>query len=685
MLENNKDQVIQQYQKLKAQNLSEEAIHKIIATKASGDRNHPLYNISPFTFKKMLGDPDGIAKNLVAYINSFSPKALEIFEKFDFEKEIEKLDSANRLFTIVKEFADIDLHPDRVSNLNMGYVFEELVRKFNEQANEEAGDHFTPREVIGLMANLLYTDEEEVYKPGIVRTIYDPTCGTGGMLSVSEEYIKEQNPQANLVLFGQEYNPESWAVCCSDLLIKDESVDNIVFGDTLGDGKTGDGHPQEKFHYMMSNPPFGVEWKPQQDFVVKEYNTSGFKGRFGPGLPRINDGALLFLLHMISKMHDAPEDGGDGSKIGIVFNGSPLFTGDAGSGESNIRRWIIENDWLDAVVALPDQLFYNTGIFTYIWIVSNKKQANRKGKVQLIDATKHFQKMRKSLGNKRNELSDAHIAEITRLYGEFKHDNTSKVLIDGESKEKICSKIFNNREFGYLKITVERPLRLNFTISDERIERLKDETAFAALTESKKKDKSEKEAEIKEGLALQESILEALSKFKTDKQYKDREKFLKVLDNALKNLKLAPALKNLKLAPALKKAILSALSERDAEAEICRDSKGNPEPDADLRDTELVPLPGKISLPLPLDYDAKADNKELLKLVKKHIDEYLKKEVLPHVPDAWVDYSKTKVGYEIPLNRHFYVYEPPRGLDEIESEIEKVEAEILEMLKDLKL
>ena len=677
VLEPTKDKVIEQYDKLQAQGHTEEAIHKILGRFASEDRTQPLYNISRYTFKKLLADPDNIARNLVTYINGYSPKARDIFEKFKFEQEIEKLENANRLFIIVKEFADLNLHPDEVDNLQMGYVFEELVRKFNEQANEEAGDHFTPREVIRLMAHLMYTSDEDVYTPGIARTIYDPTCGTGGMLSISEEYIREQNPQANLILYGQEYNAESYAICCSDLLIKDEPVDNIIHGDTLGDGKTSDGHSDKRFHYMLANPPFGVEWKTQQDVVEKEFKELGFAGRFGPGTPRINDGTLLFLLHMMSKMHPSPNTGGEGSKIAIVFNGSPLFTGDAGSGESNTRRWIIENDYLDAIIALPDQLFYNTGIYTYVWLVSNRKRPERQGKIQLIDATKHFQKMRKSLGNKRNELSDEHINEITRLYAQFAHDDSSRTIIDGVSEERICSKIFDNREFGYLKITVERPLKLNFQINAERIERLKTETAFINLAESKKrKDAITIRAEIAEGERLQQTIITMLSAITADVLYKNRDEFNQVIQATIKK-------HGLKLAAPLKKAIFNALSERDDTADICIDNKGNPEADSELRDTELVPLPQNIPLPLPIDYDAKADNRQLLELVRSHCETYLKNEVLPHVPNAWIDHSKTKVGYEIPLNRHFYVYHPPRQLEEIEADIKKIEQEILLMLKEV--
>lgn len=675
VLELTKDKVLAQYTKLQAQGHTEEAIQKILGRTATENREQPLYNTSKYDFKKLLGDSDNIARNLIAYIKGFSPKARDIFEKFNFEQEIEKLDNANRLFIIIKEFSEIDLHPDKVDNLQMGYVFEDLVRKFNEQANEEAGDHFTPREVISLMAHVMYTSDEEVYTPGIARTIYDPTCGTGGMLSVSEEYIREHNKQANLILFGQEYNPESYAICCADLLIKDEPVDNIILGDTLGDGKTSDGHPDKKFHYMLANPPFGVEWKAQQTIVEKEHRELGFSGRFGAGTPRINDGALLFLMHMISKMHHAPERGGEGSKIAIVFNGSPLFTGDAGSGESNIRRWIIENDWLDAVIALPDQMFYNTGIFTYIWIVTNRKRPERKGKVQLIDATKHYQKMRKSLGNKRNELSPEHINEITRLYAEGKHDARSIFKSDGQPMESICSKIFDNHEFGFLKITVERPLKLNFQASPERIERLKQESAFEKLAESKKrKDEETIKAEQTEGRKLQQQILDALASMNSTTLYKNRDAFEDVLAKALKTAEM-------KLDAPVKKAILNALSERDETADVCTDSKGKHEADSELRDTELVPLPSTLPLPLPIGYDAKADNSELLDLVREHCEAYLAKEVLPHVPEAWIDHSKTRAGYEIPLNHHFYVYQPPRKLEDIEGDIRKLEGEIIQMLK----
>lgn len=690
VLEPTKEAVLAKKAELEAQGVSGSVLERALSLAAMGqNRRQPLYNTSPFTMTKLLGDPDGIARNLLAYIEGFSPKAKDIFDKFKFEDEVHKLDESNRLYQIVQDFCDplVDLSPETVGNLQMGYLFENLVRRFNEQANEEAGDHFTPREVIRLMVNLVFTDETEVYQPGIYRSIYDPTAGTGGMLSVSEMHIKEQNAAANLELFGQEYNDEAYAICCADLLIKDEPIDNIVYGDTLGqtasrsqssDYVPQDGHPNKRFHFMFANPPYGVEWKTQKSFVENEHKTLGFRGRFGPGTPRINDGSLLFLLHMISKMHQAPDQGGDGSKIAIVFNGSPLFSGDAGSGESNIRRWIIENDWLDAVVALPDQLFYNTGIYTYIWLVTNKKPAHRRGKVQLIDGTRHYRKMAKSMGDKRNELSDAHIAELTRLYGNFQHDETCTVSVDGEPVERICSKIFDNREFGYLKVTVERPLRLNFQASPDRIARLWNETHFAKLAESKKRKNKEAAAtEIAEGKQVQQTIIGILEDLDDSVVYTSRAQVDKLLKQKYKSVGISPN-------KPVHTAVLSALSERDPTAEICLDSKGNPEPDTGLRDTELIPLPTDIELPLPLGYTKSDDSPERLnELVQEHCEAYLVREVLPHVPDAWIDHSRTKVGYEIPLNRHFYVYEPPAPLEEIEADIRQLEREILEMLGEI--
>jgi type I restriction enzyme M protein len=527
VLEPTKAAVLAEHKRLLAANTSENAIPRLLTRIVDKNRKQPLYNVSPYTFQTLLGDSENIAPNLVSYINGFSATVRRIFEKFKFGEQIEKLDASNRLYTIIKAMAEIDLHPDAgIDNLQMGYLFEYLIMRFNEQANEEAGDHFTPREVIRLMTHLVYTGEEDVYKPGVYREIYDPACGTGGMLSVSEETIRAQNLNANLGLYGQDYNDEAWAICCSDMLIKDEETNNIVLGDTLGDGKTRDGFQGKHFHYMFANPPFGVEWKDQQNGVTKEHEELGFGGRFGAGLPAINDGSLLFLQHMMSKMHPPPNRGGEGSKIAIVFNGSPLFSGDAGSGPSNIRRWIIENDWLDAIVALPDQLFYNTGILTYVWLVTNRKPTERRGRVQLVDGTRFSQKMTKSLNNKRNELTDIHIARLTRIYGNFRDGETSLVPVDGVSEERCVSRIFENREFGFLKVTVERPLRLSFEATPERIGQLEKQSAFQALAVSKKrKEPSVVEVAEKAGRKEQEAIRAMLATLESSGRYVDRDRF----------------------------------------------------------------------------------------------------------------------------------------------------------------
>ena len=679
VLEPTKAAVLKEYERLTAANTPETAMDRLLGRAADPQRQHPLYNTSPFTFDRLLGDPENIAPNLVAYINGFSPTARAIFERFKFTDQIEKLDASNRLFTIVKAMADVNLHPDKIDNLQMGYLFEHLVMRFNEQANEEAGDHFTPREVIRLMANLIYTGEQDVYTPGIFRTIYDPTCGTGGMLSESEKFILSQNARAELALYGQEYNDESWAICCADMLIKDEDTSSIVLGDTLGDGKTRDGFEGERFHYLLANPPFGVEWKDQKAVVEKEHQVMGFSGRFGAGLPAINDGSLLFLQHMMSKMHPYQEGDEDavGSKIAIVFNGSPLFSGDAGSGPSNTRRWIIENDWLDAIVALPDQLFYNTGIFTYVWLVTNRKPPERRGTVQLIDGTRFSKRMKKSLNNKRNEITEDQIRELTRLYGERRDGATAEVRINGDTETRVVSRIFENREFGFLKVTVERPLKMSFEATPERIARLEDQSAFANLASSKKrKDERAAAREIDVGAAQQAAIRAVLATLEAKGRYLDREAFDADLTRAAKRA-------DLKIAAPIKKAIFAALGERDPTAEICRDSKGRPEPDSELRDTENIPLPEGTTLPLPMDFGPDKPNDRLVTAFRDAIDAYMTREVLPHVPDAWVDYDKTKVGYEIPINRHFYVYKPPRPLEDIEADITALEGEIAGLLKGL--
>ena len=542
--------------------------------RATGDAK--FYNTSPLDLIKLLGDQDHIRQNLYAYIQAFSPAARDIFERFDFYTQVERLAKANLLYLVTEKFANIDLHPDVVDNTQMGLVFEELIRKFAEISNETAGEHFTPREVIRLMVNLLFIEDDDVLEPGnaVVRTIYDPTAGTGGMLSVAGEYLLEHNPAARLRMFGQELNDESYAICKADMLIKGQDVANIVAGNTLSD----DGHGGSKFDYMLSNPPFGVEWKKVEKAVRTEHEQKGFGGRFGPGLPRVSDGSMLFLLHLISKMRPA-QDGG--SRFGIVLNGSPLFTGGAGSGESEIRRYVLENDLVEAIVGLPTDMFYNTGIATYVWILSNRKPARRKGYVQLIDASSFWQKIRKSLGSKRREMSDDHIDTVTRLFGDFIEAELATVFdidgaeigrwvvpagstapdvpVGGKVKSVPISRVFRNEDFGYTTITVERPLR------DEQ-----------------------------------------------------------------------------------GKVVLGIKGKQ----------KGKLQADSAVRDTENVPL-------------------------SEDIDAYFKREVLPHAPDAWIDDEKSKVGYEIPFNRHFYLFDPPRDLHTIDEELKAVSANIMKMLEEL--
>ena len=648
-----KAKVLKEYATIK--NKPENVIRSLLQ-KITG---RPFYNLSKLDLAKLLDDPNQLAPNLNSYISRFSKNVRDIMERFAFDQQIARMAEKNLLYEVIKAFARVDLSPERVDNVQMGYVFEELIRIGAEQSNEEAGEHFTPREVIKLMVNLLLSPEKDLRRSHVVKTIFDPACGTGGMLSVAEKYIRDLNAEAKPLLFGQDWNDESWAVCKSDMLIKGEDADNIVLGDSF----STDGFDRDKegkkitFDYMLANPPFGVEWKQQATFIEKEHKTLGYHGRFGAGLPRINDGSLLFLQHMLSKMR-APKEGG--SRIGIVFNGSPLFTGDAGSGESNIRQWIIENDWLEAIVALPDQLFYNTGISTYLWILTNRKERDRRGKIQLIDARQFYVKMRKSLGNKRNKIGDNdenepdQIGEITRIFGNFRDGEKRTFTIDGKEKTLVISKIFDNADFGFHKITVERPLRLNFQATEERVARLEEENGFKNLATSNKKNEKIRLQEIEAGKKRQEEIralLRALGKERGEKLYKDRKTFLaelKEIDHKL----------DVRLSSSEFKAVLNALGERDETAEICRDREGNPEPDPELRDTETVPL-------------------------KESIEEYFKREVLPHVPDAWIDESKTKIGYEIPLNRHFYRYEPPRLLEQIEADIKMLESDILALLKEV--
>jgi type I restriction enzyme M protein len=627
----------------------------LVRASLEGVSGEKFYNLSKLDFEKLLDDPNQISQNLNSYINAFSPNVRKIMEHFDFGQQIQRMSEKNILYEVIRKFANADLSPSRIDNMQMGYIFEELIRIGAEQSNEEAGEHFTPREVIWLMVSLLLTGEPDLNKTRIVKEIYDGACGTGGMLSSAEKFILRHNVDANPILYGQDWNDEAYAICKSDMLIKGEDADNVKLGDTF----SNDGFPDKTFDYMLANPPFGVSWKQQERFIKGERDSLGYDGRFGAGLPRVNDGALLFLQHMISKM--APVKDG-GSRIGIVFNGSPLFTGGAGSGESDIRQWIIENDWLDAVVALPEQLFYNTGISTYIWIVTNRKTTRHKGKVQLLDARKFWLPMKKSLGNKRRQIGDGeqgkpdHIYQITNIYGDFLQDDTHTFSANGKpGEQEIVSKIFDNEDFGYHKITVERPLRLNFQATKDRIARIEEESAFKNLATSKKKDETLRLTEESSGEERQRALRAMLGTLRTEtneRLYKDREEFLKDLK------RISREVAGVKLSAGELNAVLSALGERDATAEACVNNRGELEADSELRDTEIVPL-------------------------KESIEDYFGREVKPHVPDAWIDHAKTKVGYEIPLTRHFYRYEPPRPLDEIETDLAGLEKRIVEMLKDV--
>ncbi|MFB6875121.1 N-6 DNA methylase [Streptomyces sp. NPDC056323] len=630
--------------------------------RASG---HSFYNTSDLTLKKIVGDAGNAAANLQAYVGSFSDNAREVLEKYEFAQQIRKLDSANLLYKVIGKFTDLDLRPEVVPNHNMGYIFEELIRRFSEQSNETAGEHFTPREVIKLMVNLLIApDGDALSLPGVVRTVMDPACGTGGMLSAAEEHIKALNPDATVEVYGQELNPESWAICRSDLMIKGQSPENIASGNSFSD----DGHAREKFDYLLANPPFGVEWKKVRDDVEYEHKNLGDSGRFGVGLPRINDGSLLFLQHMISKMKPVGANGGGGSRIAIVFNGSPLFTGAAGSGESEIRRWILENDWLEAIVALPDQLFYNTGISTYFWILTNRKDAQHKGKVVLLDARDQWVKMRKSLGDKRKELGDGtgskpnHIADITRLYGD-----AVAAAADVEHPLHGKVKVFDNSAFGYQRITVERPLKLRFELTEETLaallaskpvqkwaeERfLPREPELAAKAKARRKLTEEEETQFRKLAEAEAQVLgDALSPLLGSKWATKSEAQV-----AVRNAMAEAGVQGPSGAP-FTKALRDAVGVRDLEGEV-QTVKGASEPDSELRDFENVPL----------DED---------------VEEYLKREVHPHVPDAWIDHTKTKIGYEIPFTRHFYVYEPPRPLAEIDAELKALEAEIQVLLGEV--
>jgi type I restriction enzyme M protein len=605
VLEPTKAEVLKRYEELKGK-LDQERMGPLL-TRGLG---HDFFNVSAFTFRTLLDDPQNLGDNLHGYILGFDQGTQDVIAKFEFEAQIRRLERSNLLYKVVSKFCDIDLHPDRVSNLQMGYVYEELIRRFSELSNETAGEHFTPREVIRLMVNLLFANDSDLLtKSGVIKTIYDPACGTGGMLSVAEDHLRELNPDARLRVYGQELNAETYAVCRSDMMLKGQDDSNIYFGNSF----TEDGAEGTRFDYLLANPPFGVEWKKVEERIRDEHQKQGYQGRFGAGLPRINDGSLLFLQHMLSKMKP-PEEGG--SRLAIVFNASPLFTGGAGSGESEIRRWIIENDWLEGIVGLPDQIFYNTGISTYFWVLTNRKSPERRGRVQLVDARELWTKMRKSLGEKRKTITDEQIAEITQLYADF---------TEGER----C-RVFDNRDFGFRRITVERPLRVRWEVTDETL---------ASLRASKAVQKLDEE--------VQEKVVAAVEGLRGTSTT-ERETFVEKVHGALAELAKKP----------LEKAVLDAATVRDPEAPTVTGKKGEPEPDPELRDYENVPL-------------------------AEDVDEYVRREVLPFVPDAWIDESKTKIGYEIPFTRHFYKYVPPRPLEEIDAEIKALEQEILELLREV--
>lgn len=623
VLADTKTDVLLEYEKYKS--LPEASRDEILNRTAKQGFN----NTSQFDFDKLLTDPDNIADNLRDYIHGFSESAREILDHFNFDVEIDKMVDNNLLYLVVKRFSDIDLHPHAVSNMEMGYIFEELIRRFSEHA--EAGDHYTPREVIMLMVHLLFIEDADMLStPSITQTLYDSCAGTGGMGTVAQEYIVDHNPSAHLEFFAQEINGESYAISKADTLIKGQDARNIKLGNTL----SNDQFKNEKFDYMITNPPYGVEWKPAKDVIEAEHEELGFSGRFGAGLPRIGDGQLLFLQHLVSKMKPVTADNPKGSRIAIIMNGSPMFTGDAGSGESDIRKYLFENDLVEGIVALPDQLFYNTGISTYIWILTNNKTAHRRGKVTLVNAVDFFVKMRKSLGNKRHEITPEQIEEITNLYGQT------------QTSEQV--KVFNNEDFGYYRVTVERPLRLNFQLTEERIARLDAERAFINLATSRKKGEA-KEDEIRLGEIQQAEIKRILIEMQSEQVYTNRDAFIELIKEAFKDTEIT-------LRAPLIKAIWNALSERDETAEVCMRTKKEVEADPDLRDTEIIPL-------------------------TENIDEYVEREVLPHVPDAWVDEDKTRIGYEIPFTRYFYQYTKLRPSNEIKAEIEELEESILEKLK----
>ncbi len=618
--------------------------NKIKELRYAKETGYPFWNTSNFTLKTLLDDADNLEQNLTYYVQAFAPAAREVMEAYNFYNVIERLDKSDLLYHVLKEFtsAKVNLHPDVVSNDQMGYIFEELIRRFSELSNETAGEHFTPREVISLMVNLLFNPEEDINRlcaDGAMASLYDPGVGTGGMLSTAAQHVNDLNESARLEVYGQELNPQTYAVAKSDIMIKGERQERIYFGNSLTNDKTAG----MRFDYMLCNPPFGVNWKKYADPILDEAEHKGYQGRFGAGTPRVSDGSFLFLQHMISKMK--PYDPMDlvnaaGTRIGIVFNGSPLFTGGAGQGESEIRRWILENDWLEAIIALPDQMFYNTGILTYIWVLSNKKERHRKNKVQLIDATQYFQRMRKPLGEKRKELTETNIADITRIYGAFQ-----------ETEE---SKIFETEDFAYHEVVVERPLRLSFQATPDAIESLKQTKPFTDLAMSRKRTEPARTEEIDAGKRVQNAIIATLEALDAERVYLNRDEFTDLIRESIKK-------RGEKIGIAALRKIVAGLGTKNPDADICMDTKGNPEPDADLRDTEQIPF-------------------------REDIEAYFQREVIPYAPDAWIDHDKTKIGYEIPFTRYFYKYEelgnPVETLAEIQTLSASIQADITKLFSE---
>ena len=616
-LEKTKDKVI-------AKSKSLEGKINDLETILNKESGHNFYNTSPLSLIKILQDPDKVASNLNSYIRAFSPSASEVLDKYGFPDKIKKLEEQGLLYQIIGKFADLDLSEETVSNEAMGYVFEELLRKFSEMSNETAGEHYTPREVIRLMVNLLFIEDTKALagqKP--IRSIYDPACGTGGMLSIAEEYLHDLNPNIKLNVFGQELNPETWAIARSDLMIKGQDPARISLGNSLNNE---DGHAGKHFDYCISNPPYGVDWKKYQEPIEKEHQTKGFDGRYGAGLPRVSDGSFLFIQHMISKMKpvssSAPREqsGESGSRIAIILSGSPLFSGQAGSGESEIRKWILENDLLEGVVAMPDQMFYNTGIGTFIWIISNRKPESAKGIVRLIDARDMGTKMRKALGDKRKELTLSAINTITELYANATSESSDSRV-----------KVMKNESFGYAKLTVERPLR--------RIWRL-DELTIQAIPAALRIKVSQMQYQNFTNLNEVERTLGASG-----------------------------------LTPKEVATVIKAIAGTDESADISINKKGLPEPDPDLRDNEVVPISvGFLELP------ENEKNIELIRLAEEH----LQREIAPFIPDAWIDHAKTKVGFEIPFMRQFYNYIEPRPVADIRSELFELESTIQNLMRGLK-